>query len=89
MSRRQKFLVQLLNPATATNFDFASLVNLRLFLGFEQRVRGSHHIFTKPKVAEIINLQPSVGNTVRPYQAKQIRELIMRYQLAQGLSDQL
>jgi predicted RNA binding protein YcfA (HicA-like mRNA interferase family) len=89
MSKREKFLAQLLNPAAATNLDFTSLVNLLLFLGFEQRVRGSHHIFTRAEVVEIINLQPAAGNTVKPYQAKQVRELIMRYQLAVGLSDQL
>jgi predicted RNA binding protein YcfA (HicA-like mRNA interferase family) len=82
MSQRQKFMAQLLNPANSANLDFTALVNLLLYFGFEQRVRGSHHIFTKDGVEEIINLQPAAGNHVKPYQAKQVRELILRYNLA-------
>jgi len=27
-------------------------------LGFEERIKGDHHIFTKDGIAEIINIQP-------------------------------
>ena len=82
MSKRLKFLAQLLATPQTTTLDFDALVNLLLFLGFEQRIRGSHHIFTKAGIEEIINIQPAVSNTVKPYQAKQVRELITRYTLA-------
>lgn len=89
MSKRLKFLMQLVNPAQASNLDFDALVNLLLFLGFDQRMRGSHHIFTKSGLEEIINLQPAAGNTVKPYQAKQVRELIVRYELTSNILHKL
>ena len=81
--------MQLVNPAQASNLDFDALVNLLLFLGFDQRVRGSHHIFTKSGLEEIINLQPAAGNTVKPYQAKQVRELIVRHELTSNILHKL
>ena len=85
MSQRQKLLAQLLNTHNPTNLDFTSLVNLLVFLGFEQRVRGSHHLFTKTGIAEIINIQPAVGNSVKPYQANQVRAVLVKYRAMLGL----
>ncbi len=42
--------------------------------------RGSHHIFNKGGVEEIINVQPR-GNHAKPYQVKQVRELVLKYKL--------
>jgi predicted component of type VI protein secretion system len=50
-------------------------------LGFAERVRGSHHIYTRADVAEILNLQPK-GSKAKPYQVKQIRTIISAYGLA-------
>jgi len=44
------------------------------------RVNGSHHIFSRENVEEIINLQPKNGQA-KPYQVKQVRELIVKYRL--------
>ncbi|MDQ2098840.1 MAG: type II toxin-antitoxin system HicA family toxin [Tychonema bourrellyi B0820] len=49
-------------------------------LGFEERIRGSHHIFAKDGVEEILNLQPKASQA-KAYQVKQIREVILRHQL--------
>ncbi len=49
-------------------------------LGFEERIRGSHHIFTKEGIEEILNLQPK-GSQVKAYQVKQVRTVILKYQL--------
>jgi hypothetical protein len=49
-------------------------------LGFEERIRGSHHIFTKEGVEEILNLQPK-GSQAKAYQVKQVRAVILKYQL--------
>jgi len=85
MSQRQKFLALLMAVSPSATLDFGALVNLLLFLGFKQRIKGSHHIFTRSGVKEIINIQPAVGDTVKPYQAKQIRELISRYNLTAAI----
>jgi hypothetical protein len=52
-------------------------------LGFAERIRGDHYIFTKDGVAEILNLQPR-GREAKPYQVKQVRGVIVKYQLAGG-----
>ncbi len=48
--------------------------------GFSERVKGSHHIFTKKTVEEIINIQP-IGSKAKAYQVKQVRNLILKYKL--------
>jgi hypothetical protein len=52
-------------------------------LGFSERIRGSHHIFTKNGVEEIINLQDKSGNA-KPYQVKQVRDIIVKYRLGES-----
>lgn len=54
-------------------------------LGFNERVRGSHHIFARDGVTEILNLQPRDGGKAKPYQVRQVRDMIVRYRLAGGL----
>ena len=56
---------------------------LLLRLGFGERIRGSHHIFWKEGVEEILNLQPK-GNKAKPYQVKQVRHVILKYHLGGG-----
>lgn len=52
------------------------------YLRFEERIRGSHHIFTKDVIEEILNLQPK-GSKSKPYQVKQIRNVILKYKLGE------
>ncbi len=52
-------------------------------MGFQMRVNGSHHIFVKDGIPEIINIQ-SVNDKAKPYQVKQVRELIIKYKLWQN-----
>src|SRR5437868_11326160 len=71
------------NPSSQCRCEclFSGLVQLLKRLGFEERVKGSHHIFTREGVQEILNLQPN-GNKCKPYQVKQVRNVIISYQLA-------
>ena len=55
-------------------------------MGFEERTRGSHHIFTKDHVEEILNLQPKAAKA-KPYQAKQVRNVILKYKLGETKDD--
>ncbi len=48
------------------------------------RVRGSHHIFFKEGVEEILNLQPK-GASAKPYQVKQVPNVILKYNLSENL----
>ncbi|WP_420448338.1 hypothetical protein [Candidatus Palauibacter sp.] len=48
------------------NIRFDELRALMRYLGFEERVRGSHHLFDKEGVVEMVNLQ-SRGGRAKPY----------------------
>jgi predicted RNA binding protein YcfA (HicA-like mRNA interferase family) len=49
-------------------------------LGFASRIKGSHHIFHRDGIPEIINLQPR-GSLAKPYQVKQVRDILTRHHL--------
>lgn len=62
------------------NINFDDLRRLLGWLGFEERTHGSHHIFRKPAVRELINLQQE-GNKAKVYQVRQVRRVIANYGL--------
>ena len=80
MSKHDKLLEKVLRGASDANIAFDALCALLHHLGFQERTRGSHHIFSKHDIAEIINLQPR-GNNAKPYQVKQVREIVLKYRL--------
>lgn len=66
------------NPANVRYPEFVRLVQA---FGFsEERVRGAHHIFKHPRVAEFVNLQDYHGEA-KPYQIRQFLKLVERYNL--------
>ena len=81
MTKFDKTLEKVLRGVSDANVDFDDLRQLLDGLGFQERIRGSHHIYTKDGVIEIINLQPK-GSKAKPYQVKQVRTLILKYKLA-------
>jgi len=81
---RKQLLLQVLRGTADANIRFDDLRSLLTALGFVERVKGSHHIFSKPDVVEILNLQPR-GSLAKPYQVKQVRAVIVRYKLAEGI----
>ncbi len=80
MGKYEKLILQILSGTSDANIKFEDLCNLLKKLGFEMRVRGSHHIFRKEGIVEKINLQQE-GNKTKPYQVKQIRNIILKYKL--------
>ena len=84
MSKYTKVQTSILSGRSDANITFSDLVGLLGSLGFIARIRGSHHIFTKSGVGEIINLQPR-GHLAKPYQVKQVRALLVKYRM--GVDD--
>jgi len=80
MSSYKKILMKILRGTSDSNIAFSALCQLLKSLDFEERIRGDHHIFTKDGVEEILNLQPKLSKA-KPYQVKQIRNLILKYRL--------
>jgi len=81
MGRAQKTLERLLRGQSDANVEFVDLTALLQALGFEERVRGSHHIFMRRDVQELVNLQQD-GSKAKVYQVRQVRAVILKYNLA-------
>ncbi len=81
MSRGKKLIAKILEGRSDANLAFDELCFVLERAGFTRRAgKGSHTIFFKDGVAEILNLQPR-GSKAKPYQVKQIRDLILKYEL--------
>ncbi|MEO6849545.1 MAG: type II toxin-antitoxin system HicA family toxin [Mucilaginibacter sp.] len=81
MGKFDKVMLKLLSGASDNNFSFDDLIYILLHFDFVERSKGgSHKIFYKEGIEEIINIQPK-GNKAKPYQVKQIRMLIFKYKL--------
>ena len=73
-------MLQILRGASDANLPFDGLCALLRHLGFDERVRGSYHIFSRDGVEEILNLQPA-GAKAKAYQVRQVRGVILRHRL--------
>ncbi|MDF5707927.1 MAG: type II toxin-antitoxin system HicA family toxin [Nostoc sp. S4] len=80
MSQQDKILGKILSGTSDTDIPFAQLWQLLYKLGFDERIRGDHRIFVKDGVEEILNLQHKRGKA-KSYQVKQVRSVILKYQL--------
>lgn len=79
-SRSRALLHEIKDGRAVANTSFQDLVALLLALGFQQRIRGDHHILWKRGVPEIINLQPR-RSKAKPYQVKQVRSILIKHNL--------
>ncbi len=80
MGKQKKTMERLLGGRADAHLGFAELRKLLLSLGFEERIRGSHHLFSKRGIVEKINLQRD-GRLAKPYQVRQVRAIILTYRL--------
>jgi hypothetical protein len=77
----ESVLIRVLRGTADANIRFADLRALLLQLGFAERIKGSHHIFAREGISEILNLQP-LKSMSKPYQVKQVRKVLTQYKLA-------
>ena len=83
MAKYDDLLRRILSGGSDANIPFSDLRHLLRRLGFDERIRGDHYIFTKESVVEILNLQPR-GRHAKQYQVRQVRAVIVKYRLAGG-----
>jgi predicted RNA binding protein YcfA (HicA-like mRNA interferase family) len=88
MGKSEKLLLKILRGTSDGNILFDQLCQLLINMGFEMRIRGSHHIFAKEGIEEILNIQPK-GNKAKVYQVKQVREVILKYGLGGQDEDEI
>ena len=82
MGKYDKLIHKLLSGSSDTNINFDELCSLLIRLNFKNRIKGSHHIFYRNDIQEIINIQPKESKA-KAYQVKQIRNIIIKYKLVQ------
>ena len=80
MSRFDKLLQSVLQGNADANISFTDLCNMLTKLGFDERIRGSHHIFRKEGIEEMLTLQ-SDGSKAKVYQVRQVRNILLRSRL--------
>lgn len=88
MSRVKKLIQQVIEARSDAGIAFSDLCYLLEKLGFSVRTRSSHHIFSKPGVEEILNLQARRGGTAKAYQVRQVRAVILKYRLGERTDEQ-
>jgi len=74
-------LRNILSSLSDKNIKISDLKKLIKNLDFSERIKGSHHIFFKKDIAEIINLQSLKNGKAKAYQVKQVRNIIVKYEL--------
>ncbi len=79
---KEKSLMKILDGRHDKSLAFRELQSAIEAAGFSlDHVTGDHHIYIKESIPEIINLQPGKSGNAKPYQVKQVREIITKYHL--------
>ncbi len=84
MNRWRKVYNQVINGANDSSLAFDDVCGLLERIGFERRTKGSHNVFRRSGVLERLNLQRD-GKHAKPYQVKQVRDIIVRYRLGEEI----
>jgi hypothetical protein len=81
---KKDILNRVLSGLSDKNIRFEDLRKLLHSMGFNERTKGDHYIFSRHGIIEIINLQPLGDGKAKAYQVKQARGLILKYRLHEG-----
>ncbi len=81
MGKYEKLIEKILSGNSDANISFDDLCELLRRFDFVERTRGSHHVFRRKGIEEKINLQQD-GVQAKPYQVRQVRNMIVKYRLA-------
>ncbi len=80
MATLEKLMQSIMSGTQDRNIKFSDLQKILDVLGFQCRIKGDHFIYWKDGIDEIINIQPD-GNKAKPYQVKQVRNIVLKYDL--------
>ncbi len=86
MASRDRLLARILRGTSDASIPFSRFCALLRSLGFDERIKGSHHIYSMSGIPEILNLQPKKGKA-KVYQVRQVRNIILKYKLAGDKDD--
>lgn len=77
----EKTKAALLEAGKDYGHRFADVVHFLQASGWRLRLKGSHHIFTRPSVPVLLNLQPEKDGKAKAYQIRQIRRTLTQFNL--------
>jgi hypothetical protein len=80
MGNLEKLRLQIVLGTSEADIPFEAMCSVLRWPGFNERISGSHRVFTRPGVDEILNLQAR-GAQAKAYQVKQVRRIILKYNL--------
>ena len=80
MSKYDKLFMQIMSGTNDKNVSFGDKQKALTLLGFTVRIKGDHFIYFRDGIDEIINIQPD-GSKAKPYQVKQVRNIILKYRM--------
>lgn len=80
MGTYDKFFNSIISGQNDKNISFNDFRKFILSLGFNERIKGDHFIYSKEGIEEILNIQPN-GNKAKPYQVKQVRNIVLKYKI--------
>ncbi len=82
MSKKEKLREKILSGKHDKNIDFDDLCAFAQQVGFSKRTGGKHGtIFYKDGIPDILNLQPRADGKAKTYQVRQVREIVLAYNL--------
>ena len=81
MGKYGKLIDKILRGTSDANIPFDYLRGILAHLGFDERIRGSHHVYRNEGIEEKLNLQRN-GSKAKPYQVRQVRFILIKYHLA-------
>jgi len=74
-----KLYEKLSNDQSDANWSVADLIKVVEALGFSHKSgKGSHRVFAKPGVPDLINIQEGSDGKAKKYQVKQVRQIARR-----------
>ena len=87
MSRYDKIRANILSGNSDKNISESEMTFFLSKIGAtHKRTRGSHMQYSIDGIPELINIQPQNGK-IKPYQVKEIRNIVNQYKLGEGGSD--
>lgn len=82
MSKFEKMVLKILSGKSDNNLSIKELKSFLQKLGFEEKqASGSHTLYKKSDVTDLINIQSTKDGKAKPYQVKQIRDIIIKHKL--------
>ena len=79
MPDAEKIRAALLEASKDYGHRFKDVVFYLEATGWKMRIKGSHHIFTRPGIPVLLNLQPEKSGKAKAYQIRQVRQTLARY----------